>query len=219
MSVTGIVLAGGRSSRFGADKLAAELNGETILAMTIGAVASVTDGVIVAGSSLPEGFRAGDIPVALVRDVEPFAGPLVALANVLATANTDSDEVAIVVGGDMPRVAPAVLLAMLGRLDADRAVEAVTLALPPPLGASRRPGASRPARRQTLPLALRVGPARGAAREALEAGDRSLNRLLDRLRSVEMPGAEWLPLDPAADTLVDVDTIEDLERARAFESR
>lgn len=210
---TGIVLAGGRSSRFGGDKLAADLDGTSLLEATIAAVVAVTDGVIVAGPGLPAGFRAGETPVALIRDAEPFAGPLAALSNVLRSAVADPTHLAIVVGGDMPGLVPAVLEAMLGRLDRDQSIDAIVLAAP----ADEASGGSHP--RQVLPLALRVERARSAARASLASGHRSLQRLLDALAWIELPASEWLALDPEASTLLDVDTEAELDRLRARNPR
>jgi len=215
VSVTGIVLAGGRSRRFGRDKLAADLGGEALLAATIAAVTGVADGVIVAGPELPDGFRAGEGPVALVRDSEPFAGPLAALANVLRWAVPDPGDVAIVVGGDMPRLVPAVLRLMLDVLVEDLAIDAVLLGRP---GPSVPPDGGRKPRRPVLPLAVRVEVAARASTLAIAGGDRSMQSLVDRLRHVEIPAATWLARDPDASTLLDVDTQSDLERIRGRES-
>lgn len=211
MRVTAIVLAGGRSSRFGSDKLAADLGGTSLLAATIAAVAPLADGVIVAGPRLPDGFVAADVPVALVRDVESFAGPLVALENALHQAAPDPGDLAIVVGGDMPSLVPAVLQSMLDRLAADRSIDAVLLESPNV--------AAGPVHRQVLPLALRVAAARPAAATAVTEGDRSIGALVDRLRTAEVPIATWLGLDPERRTLRDVDTPSDLERVRGGNSR
>jgi molybdopterin-guanine dinucleotide biosynthesis protein A len=208
---TGIVLAGGRSSRFGGDKLAADLDGTSLLEATIAAVAAATDGIIVAGPGLPAGLRTGEMPVALIRDVEPFGGPLAALSNALREAAPDPEHVAIVVGGDMPRLVPAVLRAMLDRIADDAAIDAVLL------GQERsRTGSQseQPPRRAVLPVAVRVDAAVRAARAALESGDRALQSLVDRLAHVELPASTWLRLDPAAETLLDVDTTGDLDRLR-----
>ncbi|HXG26744.1 MAG TPA: NTP transferase domain-containing protein [Candidatus Binatia bacterium] len=203
--ITAIVLAGGRSSRFGADKLAADLGGRSLLAATIAAVASIADGVAVAGPDLRDAADVGETPVALFRDPDPDAGPLAALDNVLGHAILTPGHLAIVVGGDMPLLVPSVLVRMLDVLDVDPTVDAVILAAP----------GDRSPRRQVLPLAVRIGPAAEAARAAVEAGDRSLRALVDRLSTVELPAASWLPLDPSARTLTDVDTPTDLDRIRA----
>jgi len=113
----------------------------------------------------------------------------------------------------MPRLAPRVLALMLARLRADSSIRAVTLAPP---GRDEHQGT---ARRQVLPLALTVEAARNVARAALAAGDRSLVGLVDRLAGVEIAAAEWLALDPEANTLLDVDTTADLEGIRADDLR
>jgi molybdopterin-guanine dinucleotide biosynthesis protein A len=216
--VTAIVLAGGRSSRFGAPKLAAELDGATLLDRAVRAVEAVAGFVIVGGPepaahsgwSIPHGrpSTAGDAPASSVRfvdDDQPFAGPLAALAGALRETST---ELAIIVGGDMPSLVPTVLAAMLGELASDLDIDAVHLA-----GPTESPN------RQVLPLGLRVAPAAKAASESLGNGDRSLVRLLDRLRTVEIPAAKWLALDPAGQTLLDVDEPADLERWHGGEIR
>jgi len=215
VTVTAVVLAGGRSTRFGADKLAAKLGDASVLAATVDAVAHLADHVWVAGPALPD-RPPSDTPVTLVPDRDPFDGPLAALAAVLAAIPSvpapGPDDAAIVVGGDMPRLVPAVLVRMLDVLDVDASVDGVILGRPePPTGGL----AVEPRRRQVLPLAVRVQPASRAAREAVEAGDRSLQALLDRIAAIELPAVDWLPLDPGALTLTDVDTRADLNRLRA----
>jgi len=206
--ITGIVLAGGASRRFGTDKLAAELDGATLLSRAIGAVRAVAGQVIVAGSEQDGSPGDQDEAVIFVADREPSAGPLVALADVLASlarapaAADPRHDLAVVVGGDMPRLVPAVLSRMLERLNSDVDVEAVLLEAP---GARRR---------QVLPLALRVEPATRAAAAAIERGDRSLVRFADRLVTAELVSREWRALDPAGDSLADIDTPGDLDRLR-----
>jgi len=201
---TAIVLAGGRSARFGGDKLAQRLNGEALVERAIDAVASVADEVIVAGRAIEAIKRT----VRAIPDDEPFGGPLVALVGALGAAG---GTFAIVVGGDMPELVPAVLRTMLEQLEAAPEIGALILAAPEvPIGTDP----PEPPRRQVLPLAVRVQPAARAAREAVEAGHRSLQALLDRMAVVELPMTIWRPLDPGARTLLDVDTPADLERIR-----
>ena len=205
--VTAIVLAGGRASRFGGGKLAAELDGMTLLDRAIAAVAAVADDIVVAGLARPAWRALPGVSIRNVVDAEPFAGPLAALAGALRTAGRDR---AIVVGGDMPRLVPAVLAAMLDALQLDPRLDAVTLA-------AIAPDSAEPLRRQVLPLAVRVDPVSRAAASAVIDGDRSLVRLLDRLRSIEIPAAEWLALDPNGQTVLDVDVPGDLEHVREHE--
>jgi molybdopterin-guanine dinucleotide biosynthesis protein A len=197
--VTAIVLAGGRSSRFGSPKLAVAIEGRTLLEHAIDAVAHVADAVIVAGVPATDTFDAAATIFSL-PDQEAFAGPLAGLAGALEQTQTAS---AIVVGGDMPALVPEVLRAMLERLAAEHDIDAVLLAEPSAEG-----------QRQVLPLAIDVASGTSAAADALAAGDRSLVRMLERLRVDEIASAEWLALDPVGRTLLDIDRPSDVDRIR-----
>jgi molybdopterin-guanine dinucleotide biosynthesis protein A len=191
---TAIVLAGGRSARFGSQKLEAMLDGRPLLDHVLERAREVSAEIVVALP--PNAIGTGPEGVIVVPDPEPFGGPLVGLASAL---DQTSNEIAVVVGGDMPRLRPAVLLAMLGALEP--AVGAVVLG---------QAGGARP-----LPLAVRVEPARLAAHATLDAGDRSLRALLDRLDARVLDAGEWRALDPEGDSLVDIDRPADLERLRS----
>jgi molybdopterin-guanine dinucleotide biosynthesis protein A len=207
--VTAIVLAGGRSARFGGPKLEARVDGATLLEHAVAAVAAVAGEVIVAlperGTEPPSLAGVPGRPVVrFVRDVEPFGGPLVGLMGALAAARTHT---AIVVGGDMPRLAPAVLRAMLDRLASPagaslRPVEAIILG-----GDAGGNGGPNP-----LPLAVSVPAGLRAGAAALGAGHRSLKALLANLVVGTLEAAEWRSLDPSGETLLDVDTPDDLAR-------
>lgn len=200
--VIAIVLAGGRSSRFGSDKLVADFGGRSLLAATLHAVAPVVEAIVVAGPALPPevGGRIGRVPIALAPDRESFGGPLAALARVLDQPAATADALVLVVGGDMPGVVPDVLELMIDRLADQSDVDAVVL--------------DRPPRLQTLPLAIWRQAGSEAAAAAMDSGNRSLVSLLDRLRVEAVPAAEWTALDPAEATLQDVDRPDDLSRIR-----
>ena len=203
--VSAIVLAGGRAARFGGDKLAAVVGARTVLDLAIAAVASVAGEVVVAGRVI-EGSKPG---VRSIPDPEAFGGPLLGLRAALDAVTAPR---AIVVGGDMPALVPAVLEAMLESLAADPSIGAVILG-----GSDDAETAG--GRRQVLPIALDVERARTAAQNVLESGGRSLQRLVDELSVLELPASSWRPLDPDGLTLLDVDTAADLERARAGMAR
>jgi molybdopterin-guanine dinucleotide biosynthesis protein A len=195
VDVTGIVLAGGRSRRFGSDKLATELDGRPLLHLAIAAVAAVTGRLIVVAApgadlALPADL-AGRIDV--VHDPEAFGGPLVGLAAALAVVETPT---ALVAGGDMPRLVPAVLHRLASVVEPERA--AVTLEVP--------------GRVQPLPMALDAAAARAAAAGILASGGRSLRELLRELGATSIPAPVWLALDPAGATAVDIDRPIDLGR-------
>ena len=204
--ISAIVLAGGRSSRFGAPKLEAEIDGFTLLEHVIRAVAVVGSEIVVSLPANPSASEPtlGEIPgnpdIRFVRDPEAYGGPLVGLAAALGVA---SGARSIVVAGDMPRLRPAVLEAMLDALETATATagqalpEAIVLA---------SDGEARP-----LPVALRTDAARRAVDETLAAGERSLRAMLARLAVEELAPEVWRALDPRGETLIDIDVPADLD--------
>jgi molybdopterin-guanine dinucleotide biosynthesis protein A len=106
---TGVVLAGGRSSRFGRDKALLELHGETLLARAVRILSTVADEVLVLGP--PE--RAAQAPgVRVIPDERPGDGPLPALATALREMR---GERMIAIATDMPLLNPALLRHVLDR--------------------------------------------------------------------------------------------------------
>jgi molybdopterin-guanine dinucleotide biosynthesis protein A len=190
--VSAIVLAGGRSRRFGRDKLAEPAGGRTLLQRAIAAVAPVASEVlVVAGPG-----AAPDVPawVRLVHDEKPFEGPLAGcLAGLLAVR----ESLVIVVGGDMPELRPEVLAGLIRALEVS-AVDASAL---------EHLGRARP-----LPMALRTGSGTEVARRLLADRERRLGALLERLTVRVIPEVEWRPLDPSARTVFDIDEPDDLAR-------
>lgn len=199
---SGIVLAGGRSTRFGSDKLAVEIGGRPLLHRAIEAVAGVVDEVVVVVGTegpahhLPAGLR---VPVVVARDVIAGQGPLAGLAAALAVA---SHPLAVLVGGDQPALQPALLRELLRRLDAGTDREVLDVV-----------GLEEDGQLRPLPTALRVATVRLAADVALASGTRSLSGLFGRLRVERLTPVEWGALDPAGDSLRDVDTRDDLPPA------
>ena len=191
-----IVLAGGRSRRFGTDKLKARLpDGRTVLAHAVAGAAAVVDELVVVlapGADRPNGLPEGAV---LVHDPEPDEGPLTGLATGLETV---SGEIVLVVGGDMPALEASVLRLLIAAVEKDSKVEGARLEVDGSTSAS------------VLPCALRRKAARRACGEALAAGDRRLRGALERLATTVVPAAEWRALDPSGRTLFDIDRPADL---------
>lgn len=188
--VSAIVLAGGRSSRFGRDKLGELIRGRTLLEHAIAAVGPLAQETIVVAA--PDEPRKVPDAVILVLDASSFEGPLVGL---LAGLRAATQPVALAVGGDMPTMLPLVLGALIDRV-ADPMVEAVVL---------DENGRNRP-----LPSALRTVPARLAAERLVAAGERRLGALMEELVTAVIDEPTWRELDPDGQTLLDVDTPADL---------
>jgi molybdopterin-guanine dinucleotide biosynthesis protein A len=190
MTTAAIVLAGGRSSRFGRDKLAEPIDGIPMLERAVGAVAGVVDEVLVvvapdAAAAIPAGARRID-------DARAFEGPL---AGVHAGLTATDAEVVLVVGGDMPSLVPAVLRRLIDAL-ADPTVDAAVLEA----GGRHRP----------LPMGLRRGPAVAITATLLASDERRLRALRDGLALAVIRDVVWQVDDPAGATLRDIDRPDDL---------
>jgi molybdenum cofactor guanylyltransferase len=196
----GIVLAGGRSSRFGRDKLAELIGNEPLLWRPIRALAEAGCAeIMVVAAPTGDAHVLPDIVgvrVSLVRDEEAFGGPLSGLRTGLsAMTATATDQTALVVGGDQPSLVPAVLRDLAARSEVGR--RPVTLA--------DESGRMRP-----LPIALAARPALAAATRLLGQGERRLRVLATVMAADPVPYETWRRLDPGAATLVDIDRQTDL---------
>jgi len=200
---TGIVLAGGFSTRFGeCDKALATVAGEPMLARVVGRLGSVVDEVVV---SCRRDQRPGfdrvlaERPDATVDryafDPAPDGGPLVGLLTALEAVET---EAAAVVGCDMPWLSPGLFGTLFERVAAHEA------AVPESADGHAHP----------LHAVYGADASRRAGRARRDAGRRSLCGLVERLDAVALPVADV----PAGDgrCLRDVDVRTDLE---AVESR
>lgn len=189
------MLAGGRSSRFGRDKLAEPYRGVPLLQRAISRVSEVTQEiVVVVAPGAPDPEMPAGVSATIARDAEEGQGPLVGLTAGLAIVRT---HLAVVVGGDMPDLQTDVLDLMMRTAERSGA-NAVVLE-----DADRfRP----------LPCVLSTGPGRDAVRRLVARGDRRLRVFLSELRPTAIPQGSWLELDPDGRTLLDVDEPEDLQR-------
>ena len=193
-AASAIVLAGGRSSRFGTDKMAADVDGVPLLHHAVTAAASACDEVLVVGApsglpvELPEGL--GSVPV-VVLDVDAYPGSAGGSGRRLR---------------DLPAVTgccywlatcPRSCLRSPRRLlswDAEHEGACLVIEAWPqpfPMGLDR--------------AAVSV---RGAA--LVKAGERSLRSLMRSLAIEQVAEAEWRALDPGASSLRDIDRPEDL---------
>ncbi len=95
-----IVLAGGRSARFGRDKLVEPIDGRPMLDHVIERVRAVATDIVVVGRSDAPATEPGAFRV--VGDDRPFEGPLAGLGAGLRALDP-AIELVLVVGGDMPK--------------------------------------------------------------------------------------------------------------------
>lgn len=200
----GIVLAGGRSSRFGRDKLAEPVDGEPLLWRPVRALAAAgcSEIVLVTPPMGAEPVLPPDVatPVRRVRDDEAFGGPLWgARTGLTAVTVGGEDPLVILVGGDQPSLVPSVLRELVGQVVAGRLAAVLADA----------DGTTRP-----LPMALAASPALRAAVGLLEDGERRLRALPGVLDGAVVPFEAWSRLDPSGETLIDIDLPTDLPEPR-----
>jgi molybdenum cofactor guanylyltransferase len=214
-----VVLAGGGSRRLGRDKLVADLGGGTVLAALLQGLRSVvpqadvvlvgplersTPGAHVVQEDPPGGGPVAGLAAGLAAG--PAAGPAAGLAAELA-AGLQDDELVAVLAGDQPFAAaalPVLTAALTSGTTTDPTPSAAALDLDGAVGVDAE------GRDQPLLAVYRTGPLRRALAD-LAAGSglpgarvRDVVTRLSLLRVV-------LPETAA----LDVDTPQDLERARA----
>jgi len=195
--VGAIVLAGGRSSRFGRDKLVEEIDGRALLDRAVDAVRAVaTDKDVVVVMAPGREIPAAGV-ARVVRDPFAHGGPLVGVATGLQALDDRVGRV-IIVGGDMPTLHPMVLRRLLGTVGPEH--PAVLLELP----AGEAPHAP------ALPAAFDRAAATAMVGGLVEGGERRLRALAEHLGITIVPWADWQVDDPDARTLRDIDTPDDL---------
>ena len=193
MTLTGIVLAGGRSTRMGQDKASLPFGDDTLLTRAIRLVGSVADEVIVVVQSEQGSSNlALGLPVRVVFDPIENLGPLAGIAAGLAASNSDLN---LIVACDMPLIKPAVLRRLVELCgDADICV--------PVVGA------------QASPLcAVYRSSVASAAQALLATGERRAMRLLDQVLTKRVDAALFRDLDPHLESFVSCNTPEELQAA------
>ncbi|MEX1047859.1 MAG: molybdenum cofactor guanylyltransferase [Actinomycetota bacterium] len=185
------MLAGGKSTRYGKDKLTVILRGRPMLHHPIAALSMLCEEIlVVTGADGPERKLPFDVlaPCRLVHDDRPDGGPLVGLAAGLRESNTP---ISIVAAGDMPEMSQAVLRLMLTSVRDNEDVDALVM---------QDVDTFRP-----LPAVVRTRTGE-VAEKLIADGKDSLNEFFGAVASRTLPENEWRPIDPRGATLWDVDT-------------
>jgi molybdopterin-guanine dinucleotide biosynthesis protein A len=196
--VIGAVLAGGLGRRIGGDKPSLPVGGQTLVRHAVDALRS-------AGLDVALVLRPGQpIPLtshttAIVRDEIEHAGPLGGLQALLSWLPT---EWVLVIACDQPFLSPALLQELLAKtqLDVDVICGQPGNALEPFPGLYRR---------SCLP----------AIEEMLARGARSLQDFLAVARTEALPLERVRRWDPELLSYLNVNTPDDLARARAIAAR
>lgn len=105
---TGVILAGGRSRRFGSDKAFALYEGERFIDRTLRVMKNVFGEVVIV-TNTPEKFRDFSKTALLIQDDSPFQGPLGGIVTALRTVSSST----FVSACDMPLLFEETILRLL----------------------------------------------------------------------------------------------------------
>jgi molybdopterin-guanine dinucleotide biosynthesis protein A len=192
--VTGVLLAGGASRRFPPNKLLHTYEGGPLFWRPLRALAAACGEIVLvlaAGAPEPQLPLLGT-SVRVVRDPSADQGPLVAVASALSGVTT---EWALLVGGDMPDIKPALLRGMSERARASTA-DVVALADKDEAW--------------PMPALFRVSVARPAAAGLVAGGERRLRSIVSELNTERLDEQWWSQHDPAGSWRRDIDRPADL---------
>jgi molybdopterin-guanine dinucleotide biosynthesis protein A len=114
----GFVIAGGKSSRMGADKAFLEFGGQTLLARALVTLGSVCNGVAIVG----EASKFANLGVAVIEDIYSGSGPL---GGIHAALTQSPAEVNLMLAVDMPFISAELLKFLFS--DAESSDAAVTV--------------------------------------------------------------------------------------------
>ncbi len=185
---SGVVLAGGRSSRLGQDKALIPLpDGRPLIAHVVARLAPLVAEVVVVAT---DGERLGPLPARIVPDVFPDGGALGGIYAGLAAAR---EEYSLVVACDMPLLRPSLLRHLLAPpRDFDALLPRLADGQAEPLHAVYAKACLEPIRRQ------------------LVAGRRRIISFLGDVRVRYVEEAELRRLDPELRSFFNVNTPADL---------
>ena len=200
--VSVIILAGGRSSRMGRDKVWMMLDGQPLVERVVGRLLPIASEVLVsAGDPEPYASLLQSLPVPgkVVGDQFPGFGPLAGMHAGLSAAHND---LALVVAADMPFVNVTLLQHMIGLA---RGYDCVVPYVQDP---RKTIGGLEPLhalyRRSCLP----------AIEKHLAANDRQAFCFFEEVRIRTIPSEEIRMLDPELLSFFNVNTPEDWQLAR-----
>jgi molybdopterin-guanine dinucleotide biosynthesis protein A len=193
--MTGVVLAGGRSSRFGTNKALADWKGAPLVQAVVDSLLEVLPKVLVVTKNAAElSFLNGkrvQVIEDLCRDGHPMGGLYTALRG-LTTRH------AFVAACDMPFVRPELIQALWhARADYDAVIPVWREQRQPLCGVYSRSCA-------------------GLIGAAIDADSLAISRLFDTLRTRFMLEGEIRSVDPEGLSFMDIDTREDYEKARSL---
>lgn len=205
-AASAVVLAGGLSRRLGQDKRRLKLWGEdgpALLERTVATVGALCDDVV---AVLNDPDEWGHLPARLVGDRYPDGGALGGIITGLEAARADY---ALVVACDMPLLSAPLLRAMLAR---PRDYDVLVPRSPDPAAARNGQGIE--------PLhAVYAKRCLEPMRAALASGRRQIAASFPQLRVAYIEPEQIRRLDPHGFSFLNINTVEQVDAARAALAR
>ncbi|MBI2619182.1 MAG: molybdenum cofactor guanylyltransferase [Ignavibacteriales bacterium] len=191
ISLTGAVLAGGRSSRMGSDKALLQWKGKPFVGHTADILSEVCLQVVIIGDKTE---RFSDLSYSCFEDIIPSAGPLGGIHSALTHSTIDH---VLVCACDLPLISAGVLESLVGQRSKD---SEITIAryndvTQPLLGIYERRCLSK-------------------LSDFLEKGGRKVREFLKQCRTETVDLQSLIP-GLSEDILLNVNTVEDYRRIKA----
>lgn len=190
MDITGVILAGGRSRRFGSDKALAMLDGKVLIEHAKDILTEIFSHCMLV-TNTPEQYAFLNMP--MVKDSFPGMGPL---AGIHAALRNSANPLIFVLGCDMPRV-PSSLVTHLCNLAREEKFQAVVPWLksgPEPL------------------CGLYSKTALAAIEAQLQNGKPQARALLGKIRVRKVHAEEILEVTGDLNVFYNVNCLQDLKR-------
>jgi len=188
--MTGAVLAGGKSLRFGKNKALEVVGGMRLVERSIKSLRTFCDHIMVVVNDLSPYLELG---VPLVRDIIPHQGPLGGLYTALLFSE---DEWVFVKATDMPLIVPGVAELIIGAREGFDAVVPMVGNFFEPLFALYN--------RRCLPA---------IARQLETPGERQIVRFYKKVKVKSIPEEKWRKIDPEGACFRNINTPGDLAEA------
>ena len=195
--MTGAILSGGENRRIPVLKGFLTVGGRAIIERSVEVLGRVFDKVVIS-TNMPEKYFSLGVP--LIGDIRKERGPLTGILSVLIATGEDA---VFVIAGDMPFVSEKLIRFMAGHYTQEESVQG-----------TRRYDAMVPVfngRREPL-FGVYAKTAAPVMDRRIENGQRSAADLLAHLRVRDVAEEEIRSVDPAGDSFVNINTMEDYER-------
>ncbi len=184
--LTGAILAGGQSLRYGRNKAIEPFRGERMIDRALQSLRSRCDPLLVIANDLTPYYG---VKAHLLLDIRPRQGPLGGIHTALFFS---PHEWVLVRATDMPFLAPGLLEALLDRREGCDVVV--------PLMGDRYEPLSALYRRSCIPAVSRV----------IESGKRQVIAFYDRVKVNTVPETIWRAFDPEGLSFRNVNTQDDM---------